>query len=89
MGKSIDATKVLLEEMASNSYHWSSEGAIPRRESDKYDVDAVTLLGSRADALPQRLDKVSVSPLPSSSSGPSVQVYDIYETCGVQGAHIC
>jgi len=31
MGKSIKAAKTLLEEMASNNYHWSSERATPNR----------------------------------------------------------
>jgi len=48
-GKSINAVKALLKEMASNNYHWSSERAIPRRGSEKYDVDSVTLLASRVD----------------------------------------
>jgi len=30
MGKSIEAAKALLEEMASNNYHCSSERATPR-----------------------------------------------------------
>ena len=30
MGKSIEAVRALLEEMASNTYHWSSERATPR-----------------------------------------------------------
>ena len=51
MGKSIDAAKALLEEMTSNSYHWSSERACLRRGTGKYDVDAVALLTSRVDAL--------------------------------------
>ena len=33
IGKSIDAAKALLEEMASNSYHWSSKRANPKRSS--------------------------------------------------------
>jgi len=51
MGKSIEAGKVLLEEMASNNYHWSSPRATPRRSGGKYNVDAVTLLASGVDAL--------------------------------------
>ena len=58
MRKSIDAAKTLLEEMTSNNYHWYSERAILRRESDNYNVDAVTLLAIRVDALVQRLDRV-------------------------------
>jgi len=51
MGKSIDAAKALLEEMTSNNNHWSSERATTRRSSGKYDIDAMTLLASRVDAL--------------------------------------
>jgi len=83
MGKSIEAAKVLLEKMASNNYHWSSEGATPGQKTGKYDVDAVTLLASRVDALAQRLDIVGTSPLLGNSSGLSVGVYATCETCGV------
>ena len=54
MGKSIKAAKPLLEEMASNNYHWSSDQVTPQRGGGKYSVDAVTLLASRVDALAQR-----------------------------------
>ena len=85
MGKSIDAAKALLEEMASNNYHWSSDRATPQRGGGKYSVDAVTLLASRVDALAQRLEKVTSSPSPVGSSGSAVEVYAICETYGVQG----
>ena len=62
MGKSIEVAKVLLEEMASNNYHWASDRATMQRGGGKYLVDAVTLLASRLDALAQRLEKVSSSP---------------------------
>jgi len=51
MGKSIDAAKALLEDMASNNYHWSSKRATRKISSDKYEVNVVTLLASRRDAL--------------------------------------
>jgi len=35
MGKSIDAAKALLEEMASNNYHWSSDRAALQRGGSK------------------------------------------------------
>ena len=63
---------MLFKEMASNNYHWSSEGATPRRKTGKYDIDAVSLLASRVNALAQRLDIVGTSPLLGSSSGLSV-----------------
>ena len=70
MGKSIEATKVLLEKMASNGYHWLSERTTLKRSSGRYEVDVVTLLDNRVDALSQVLDKVGTSPIPSSSSMP-------------------
>jgi len=51
MGKSIGRAKVLLEEITSNNYHWSSERAIPRQQSGKYGVNTVTLLASKVDVL--------------------------------------
>jgi len=50
MGKSIKAAKALLEEMASNNYHRSSERAIPKRGGGRNEVDTMTLLASRVDA---------------------------------------
>jgi len=85
IGKSIEATKVLLEEMTSNNYHWASDRATMQRVGGKYLVDAVTLLASRLDALAQRLEKVSSSPTPGGSLGSTVEIYAICETCGVQG----
>jgi len=75
MGKSIEAAKALLEEMASNNYHWTSERAAPKKSSGRYKVDAMTLLASRVDALAQRLDRVG-TPNP-------IGVHAICETCGV------
>jgi len=61
MGKAIDTSKALLEEIASNNYHWSSKRANPRRGSGRHKVDALTILASRVDALAQRLDRVATS----------------------------
>jgi len=85
MGKSIEAAKVLLEEMASNNYHWASDRATTQRGSGKYAVDAVTLLAIRMDALAQRFEKVSSSLSPGGSLGSTVGVYAICKTCRVQG----
>jgi len=85
MGKSIEAARVLLEEMASNNYHWGSDKATPQRGGGKYSVDIEILLASRVDALAQRLEKVTSSPSLVGSSGSTVEVYAIGETCGVQG----
>ena len=58
MGKSIEAAKALLEEMASNNYHWSYERAAPKRASGIYGIDAVDLLSSKVDALAQHFNRL-------------------------------
>jgi len=85
MGNSIEAAKALLEEMASNNYHFLSERATPSCRSGKYDVDVLTLLASQVNALAHRLDRVGVSSLPGNSSGSSVGVYAICETMVCRG----
>ena len=51
IGKSIETARALFEEMSSNNYHWSSERVTPKRSGGRYEVDVVTLLASRVDAL--------------------------------------
>jgi len=85
MSKSIELEKVLLEEMASNNYHWASDRGTTHRGDGKHTVDAVTLLASRVDALAQRLEKMSSHPTPGGSSGSTIEVCAICKTCGVQG----
>jgi len=85
MGKSIEAAKALLEEMASNNYHWSSEGATPKRTSGVYGVDAVDTLANKVDALAQRFDRLG-TPSESqvgSSSGVMFDIGALCEMCGL------
>ena len=58
--------------------------ATPRRSGGKYDVNVVTLLASKVDALAQRLDKMGTSSTPGSSVT-AAGIYMVCETCGVQG----
>jgi len=53
MVKSIEVAKALLDEMTSNNCHWSSERATLKRSSRRYEVDTVTMLANRVDALAQ------------------------------------
>jgi len=67
--------------MTSNNYHWASERATPKRSGGKHEVDAMTLLASRVDALAQHLDKVATPS--TTSAGPSMGTYAYYEACAV------
>jgi len=87
MGKSIEAAKALLEEMASNNYHWSSERAAPKRASGIYGIDVVGLLVSKVDALAQHFDRLETPPpgsLVEGLSGAMFEVGALYEICGIQ-----
>jgi len=51
----------LIEEMALNNYQWSSGRGQPKRVGGKCDIDAVTLLTAKMDAMTQKLDKLNVN----------------------------
>jgi len=88
MGKSIEAAKALLEEMASNNYHWSSERAAPKRTSGVYGVDAMDLIASKVDALAHRFDRLGTPPLGSLVGGSFGALFEVgasCEICGIQG----
>ena len=51
MGESIEVARALLEDMATNNYHWSNERAPLRKGGDKYDINAVDMLANTVDAL--------------------------------------
>ena len=76
MDKSIEEVKILLEEMASNNYHWASDRATTQRGGGKHTIDVVTLLASQVDVLAQRLEKMSSHPTPGGSSGSAVECYN-------------
>ena len=50
----------LIEEMALNNYQWSSERGQPTRVGGKYEIDALTFLTAKMDAMTQKLDKLNV-----------------------------
>jgi len=58
MGKLIEATKALSEEMVSNNYHGSSDRANLKTSGGKYDIDAVDIVASKADVLAQQFDQL-------------------------------
>ena len=66
IGKSIDAVKVFLEEMTFNNYHRSNERVAQKKSSSRYEVNDMTLLAGRADALAQQLDRVGNAPISDS-----------------------
>jgi len=43
-----------------NNFQWSNERAQPKRVGGKYELDAITLLTAKMDAVTQKLDKLNV-----------------------------
>ena len=61
MSKTEEEAYNLTEEMALNNYQWSNERGQPKRVGGKYDVDALTLLTTKMDAMTQKLDRLNVN----------------------------
>ena len=85
MGKSIEATKALLEEMASNNYNWSSERVALKRTSGVYEVDAVDLLASKVDASAERFDRLGTPSSRSLVGSSSSAIFEVGALCGICG----
>jgi len=65
----------LIEEMALNNFQWSTERTQPKRVGGKLEVDAITLLSAKVDAMTKRLDQMNVNAMNSSAPFP-------YGICG-------
>ena len=55
----------LIEEMALNNFQWSTERTQPKQVGGKLEVDAITLLSAKVDAMTKRLDQLNVNTLNS------------------------
>jgi len=66
----------LIEEMALNNYQWSNERDQPKRVGGKFNIDALTLLTAKMDAMTQRLDRLNVNVVNSCVPSPT------FDRCG-------
>jgi len=72
MSKTEEKAYNLIEEMALNNYQWSSECGQSKRVGGKYDIDALTLLIIKMDAMTQKIDKLNVNVVNSCAPSPCV-----------------
>jgi len=56
MNKTKNEAYNLVEEMTLNNFQWSTERGQPARIGGKLEVDVLTLLSAKVDAMTQRLD---------------------------------
>jgi len=72
MSKTEEEDFNLIEEMTLSNYQWSNERGQPkRRVRGKYDIDAITLVSAKKNAMTQKLDRLNVSVVNSCASSPS------------------
>ena len=65
MSKTEDEAYNLIEEMTLNHCQWSNEHGQPKRVGGKFDVEALTLLTAKMNAMTQKLDRLSVNAMNS------------------------
>ena len=70
MSKTEDEAYNLIEEMELNNFQWSTERVRHRRVGGKLEVDAFTLLSTKADAMTKGLDQMNVNAVNSSAPSP-------------------
>jgi len=70
MNKTEDEAYNLIKEMTLNNFQWSTERGQPKRIAGKLEVDALTLLSAKVDAVTQSLDRMNVNAVNSSAPFP-------------------
>ena len=67
IGKERDEAYELLEEMASNSYQWQSDLAMPRKAAGVHEIDAISDIHAQLALLTKKLDATNVSVIQTQS----------------------
>jgi len=76
MSKTEEKAYNFIDKMALNNYQWSTECGQPKRVGGKYDIDALTLLTAKMDAMTQKLDKLNVNAMYSCA------LFPVCDRCG-------
>ena len=71
ISKTEDEAYNLIKKMALNNFQWSINRTQPKRVGGKLDVNAITLVSAKIDAMTQRLDQMNVNVVNSSDPSPS------------------
>ena len=70
MSNTEDEAYNLIEKMALNNFQWSPKRTQLKRVGGKLEVDAITLLSAKVDAMTKRLDQMNVNIVNSSAPSP-------------------
>jgi len=72
MNKTEDEAYNLIEEMSLNNFQWSSERAQPKWGGGKLELNAISILSSKVDAMSQKLEGPNVNSV--STPSPSCDI---------------
>ena len=64
----------LIKDMVLNNYQWSNEISQPKRVGVKLELDTLTLLSAKVDAMTQRFDCLNVNSASSNAPPPSCKI---------------
>ena len=84
MAKLINEAKQLLEDIASNNYHWASEKGYPKK-GERHEINAFIMVASKGDALFRKVDQLETPHSYGSTASGSFRKVNLCEVCGVQG----
>jgi len=70
MNKTKDEAYNLIEEIALNNFQWFTEQGQPKWVGGKLEVNALTLLSAKVDAMTQKLGCINVNAVNSSTPTP-------------------
>jgi len=75
MNKTEDEAYNLIEEMILNDFQWLSERAQPKQVGAKLELDATSMLSSKVNAMSQKLERLNVNFVSSSTLSSSCDMY--------------
>jgi len=74
MNKIEDEAYNLIGDMVLNNYQWSNERSQPKRVGGKLELDAIFILSAKVDAMSQRLERLNVNSISSTTPSPSCEI---------------
>ena len=75
INKTEDEIYNIIEEMTLNNFQWSSERAQPKGVRGKLELDAISMLSCEVDAMSQKLERLNVNSVSSSTPSLSCDIY--------------
>jgi len=66
----------LIKEMTLNNYLWSNGRSQPKKVGGKLELDVISVFFAKLDVMSQKLERLNVNFISSSTSSPSCEIYE-------------